>query len=155
MAKKAETLPAGIAPKETPSISARAQGLTVGGLTLKVKRQVTLPLLKQKAGETVVIKPEGPYFVGKQMPAKVNAKGEMVSPDPATVVNVINLQNGMLMQYLVNAVLRDIWATEYKNDAYIGKGFAIMKMPADEGKRHNNMQIAEIDLDDLAAQLAA
>lgn len=140
----------GTALDAAPSISERAMSLTVGGVILKVKRQITLPLLKQKAGETVVIKPEGPMFIGKQ----IKPKDGKPAQEPATLVNIINLQTGMLMQYIVNAVLRDIWETEYKNASYVGKGFAVMKMPADEGKRHNNMQIAEIDLEDLAAQLA-
>ena len=110
------------------------------GVTATVVRKITLPLLKQEDGETVCFTVQGPMFTGKKL--KTQKEGEQ----PATIVNVINAENHMEMQYLVPAVLKDSWETDYPDNTYVGKSFACQKLPKREGKRHKDMNIVEVEL---------
>jgi hypothetical protein len=135
----------------TPAAVAVGGSISIGGLKFKVKDQVTMPLLKQKDGEAVYVKLVGAIFVGKEI--KNKRSGE-VEQKPAMMVNVINLENHRPMQYIVNAVLQGTLEDDprYNEKKYVGKSFAILKLPQGEGKRYKNFEVMEIETDGEVAE---
>lgn len=144
MAKKPET------PADTPantdvapvqeSISQRALTLA-NGKTFTVKRKVTVPTLTQKGDEVIAFKVNGPMYQGKEIPGK-DGKPAMAA---ATLVPVLDLNTDIEKVYVVPAVLKSQWEQEYPDNSYVGKSFMCQKMPVEQGKRHRNMNIVEIE----------
>ncbi|MGH7743753.1 MAG: hypothetical protein ACREQ5_02900 [Candidatus Dormibacteria bacterium] len=64
---------------------------------------------------------------------------------PATLANVINLEDGSVCQIIVNAVVKSVLNDEYPNDGYVGKCFAITKRGRAQGKQYNPFDIEEIE----------
>jgi hypothetical protein len=66
---------------------------------------------------------------------------------PANIALVIDLTTGEEMQYIISAVLGSTLAEEYPDHSYVGKSFAVMKLPPDHGrgKRYATFSIAEIE----------
>ena len=89
-----------------PSIFAGKVGKMVdfgGGVTVKVKAQVTRPLLKIDGNVPVAIYIEGPVFKGEEMKqTKDGAKME-----PADLAHVVNLVTGEFQQIIVMTGLHD------------------------------------------------
>src|SRR5690242_19744057 len=110
----------------------------IAGKTYKMKRLVTLPLLKHEAGQTRMLRIEVPFYVGKSVDEK---KG------PATLTTVINLETGEEMTYIVSAVLQKNLEEQYPDAKYVGKSFAVAKYAPPEGKRYSLFNIAEIEED--------
>lgn len=129
-------------PSTPMTISQKAMTLPNGVVVTMVK-QVTLPLLKHGDGETVVFTALETMFTGKQLKAK--NPGEPL-PKRATIVKVLDAKTGQTMQYIVPAVLEDTWKTDYPDNSYVGKAFAIQKLPKVEGKRHKDLIIVEVSL---------
>lgn len=114
----------------------REKDVKVGGKTFKMKRLVTLPLLKHAAGETRFIQIETAFYVGKQVDEKKGA---------ATLCTVIDLTTGEEMTYIVAAVLQKNLEEQYPKDGYVGKSFAVAKYAPPDGKRYSLFNIAEIE----------
>lgn len=149
--------------EESVSISGRAiaardakAALTIGGKTFAVKRQVTLPVLKQE-DNAVAFTVLSKMYKGKQLKPK---KGEPVMA-PATLVRVKDLESGRNMVYVVPAVLASLWRDEYDGtvfpgddddlphgkegtDTYVGLSFAVQKLERRPGKRHRDLEVVEI-----------
>jgi hypothetical protein len=130
------------------------------GFVPKIKKSLTLPLIKPKLDEPVYIKFVEPVKIGKQIGDK----------DAAIIANVINLETGELAQYLVPAVFQGILHDEYGAprygtpkkgdpvevlekplagqtvDAYVGCGFAVTKHPKQSGKEYHPHTIQELEL---------
>lgn len=109
----------------------------------KRKRLLTRPVLKMEQDKTRYVKVECAMFVGKDI-EKDKAAGDR-KKEPATLVNVINLEDGTLAQIIVNAVVKSVFHDEYKDDSYVGKCFAITKRGRQPGKQYNPFDIEEIE----------
>ena len=108
----------------------------------KTKKLLTRPVLKLQQDKPEYVKIEGPMFVGKEIkPQKEDDKKNK----PATIVNVINLQDGSEMQIVMNAVLKSVLTEEYPNETYVGKCFSITKQARSPGKSYNPFHIEEIE----------
>jgi hypothetical protein len=144
-----------VAVAEAPKMGTGLVGsnFALNGMKFKVIEQVTMPLLKQGDNEAVYVKILSKVFVGKEI--KNKRTGE-VEQKPAQMVNVVNLENGRPMQYIVNAVLEGTWNDnpKYANGAYVGKSFGILKLPQGEGKRYKNFEVFEIETDGEVAEPA-
>lgn len=110
--------------------------------TPKIKRNITLPLIKPVIDQPVYIKVTGPMFEGK----KIEGTGDKAKMEPATLLNCVNLETGEDAQIIVPAVLKGIFEDEYDGDAYVGKGFAVTKHPKASGKRYHPFSVAELEL---------
>lgn len=108
----------------------------------KVKRNITLPLLKLSIGEPAYIQITSAMFVSKQI-EDATGKNAM---EPATLVNCINLESDEECQIIVPAVLQSILKEQFAEDSYVGKGFQLIKHPKQSGKRYHNFSVAELDL---------
>ena len=106
------------------------------------KRKLVMPLLKAQTNVPIYVKPTKPHFTGKTIPAKEGKKAQ----DPAEVCNVIDLTTGEEVQIIVAAVVQSVWADEYPDDSYVGKGFKITKGVKAAGKQYFQYSVDEIEL---------
>ncbi len=112
------------------------------GFTPKVKRNITLPLIKPALDVPVYIKVTSAVFEGK----KIEGTGDKAKMEPANLINCINLETGEDAQMIVPAVLKGIFEDEFDGDAYVGKGFMVTKHPKASGKRYHAFSVAELEL---------
>lgn len=124
------------------SISQRAVAaqpmVSLDGRNFTVARQVVIPQLKQKTGETVYITVNEPIHDGDEIKDATGKVGK------ARLCEVTNLQDGKLYVYLTNAILESALTKGYPDDSYVGKSFAIAKGEVVEGKRYKALQVVEI-----------
>ena len=133
-----KTKPTAVAPYE-PMAGGNIMKLA-NGMEFKVVRKVTVPTLSQKGNEVVALKITAPMYIGKVLKPK---EGEAAMP-AATLLPCIDLQDNIEKLYVVPAVFKSQLEQDYANDSYVGKSFALQKLPKQEGKRHRNMNIVEI-----------
>jgi hypothetical protein len=108
---------------------------------IKIKRQVTRPLLKQRIGEKVWVKFVSEIFLGEKIEEK---------KDAAHIANVIDLTKGPNnieeSQYIVPTVLRSELDRAYPKASYKGLCFLIEKIGQDKaGKLYNNFRVVETE----------
>lgn len=108
----------------------------------KVKRVITLPLLKFQIDQPVYVRIDGEMFKGKE----IKGSGDKAKMEPATLANCTNLETGEACQIIVATVLHSILTEEYENGAYVGKGFMITKGPKGSGKAYNPYTVSEIEV---------
>ncbi len=125
----------------------------------KVKKNLSLPLIKPQIDQPVYIQFTEAMFIGKKVQENKEA---------AVIANVINLEDGEQMQYLVPSVLQGIFHDNYgaplfgktdhgtdiveaakgdAQDSYVGKGFMITKMKKATNKQYHPHKVAEIELE--------
>lgn len=108
----------------------------------KIKKNITLPLMKPQIDVPVFIQVSSEMFVGKA----VKKAGGGKDMEPATLVNCVNLETGEESQIIVPAVLKGIFEDEYPKSAYVGLGFRIVKHKQASGKKYHNFSVAELEL---------
>lgn len=119
--------------------------LVAGGKNFRVKKIVTLPLLKHLDGMVVMIRITSKIYVGKEIK---NEKGSASGNNkPADLVDIIELNTNRQMVYIVSAVCKSNLETTYPDHSYVNKSFAIRKGAKVEGKRYRAYEILEIDAD--------
>ena len=89
----------------------------------KVKRNLTLPLLKLTLEQAYHIKLTDKHFIGKEIKG---IEGE-AKKQPAVLINIIDLETGEPMQMILNKVLQSILDEEFENDSYVGVSIRIVK----------------------------
>lgn len=129
----------------------------------KVKKNLTMPVVKLLLDKPVYIRVEEPMKIGKKVDDK---------KDEAVLMTVVNLESGEIGQLLVPSVMQGILHDEYgapkygteKDEngvshtvevlpgthKYVGLGFAITRHPKPKGKSYNAMSIQEIELGEEA-----
>ena len=109
-----------------------------------VIKHVTMPTLKLMPDVAVYVKITEKIFEGKTQPAK---KGEAEKKAP-WIFNVINLETGEVCQMVAGTVVHREIIDNYPKDAYVGKGFMIIKgKKKGSGDRgYFTYEIAEIEL---------
>lgn len=108
----------------------------------KVKRNITLPLLKLEKNNEYYVKFDGPMFLGKEInPGKESSD---VRKQAATLANVVNLETGELCQIICPLVLQHELNDAYPGEGYVGLCFAI-SLTRPEGKAYNLVQVTEIE----------
>lgn len=118
----------------------------------KTKKNLTKSLIKFVEGVTVYVKIQGAMFIGKEM--KGRASNTEAKKEPATLCDVVNLETGEEQQIILHAVVKSVFADEYPNDSYIGKGFSLTKMGKEPGKTYNKFKVEEIELPEDAPKSA-
>lgn len=108
----------------------------------KVKRNITLPLIKPQIDVPVYIQVTSAVFVGKA----IQKAGDGKDMEPAKLVNCVNLETGEEAQIIVPSVLGGIFEDEYPEQAYVNKGFQITKHAKASGKRYHAFSVAELEL---------
>jgi hypothetical protein len=124
----------------------------------KIKKLLTRPVLKMPQDVPRYVKIQAPMFIGKDIKQKGDKEdGDKKKKEPATILNVINLEDGSEAQIVCNAVLKSVLHDDYPAPnkeapegpdnvpAYVGKCFAITKQGRAPGKDYNPFHIAEIE----------
>lgn len=138
MAKSNQAATAASAPESTEAAS------SFDPSKLKVKRQVTLPILKLMPDTPVYVRIDGAIFEGKQL-----KRGDQENMKPADLMNVTDLVTGESMQIVCGEVLKSTLREEYPNDGYVGKAFRITKgkrKDKEGGRGYFTYAIAELEL---------
>lgn len=109
----------------------------------KVKRRVTLPLLKMVINQVYSIIFLDKMYIGKEIE---NSKYD----EPATLVNVVDVSTGEEKQMIVYSVLGKLLEEEYPDDAYVGKSFRLTKLPkaGKDGREYHPFEMVEVDFED-------
>ena len=115
--------------------------MEVGGRTVTLAKQVVVPQLKQKSGETVYVTIEEAIHDGDEI------KDATGVPKRARLCRVRNVADGKLYVYLTNAIFESSVTKAYPDGEYVGKSFAIKKGDVVEGKRYKSLEVAEVTLD--------
>ena len=126
----------------------------------KVAKLITMPLLKMAIDVPVYFRIDAPLFIGKAIGDK----------DAAIIANGVNLETGEQCQLLVPAVMQGILHDYYgapkygvpkkgdptieleariegqEPDAYVGKGFMVIKHAKASGKNYHPHTVAELEL---------
>lgn len=110
----------------------------------KVKKLLTVPLLKLAVGEPRYIKVTSAMFVGKEIVSK-RANAVASNREPATLVNAINLDGGEQCQVICSAVVKGVFEDNYPQDGYVGKCFSLLKLERAAGKEYNGFKVVEIE----------
>lgn len=113
------------------------------GHKFKVKKLVTVPLLKFVIDQPIYVKITSPIFLGKE----VKGSGDSSKMEAAHLANVINLETGEEQQIIIAKVVQGVLDEEYPNQGYVGKAFQLTKLAKGSGKRYNPYTVAELDVD--------
>lgn len=132
---------------------------TKAGFVPKIKKALTLPVLKLVKDVPTYIRFDSPMRIGKKVEA---------DKDPAIVADVTDLETGEVFQFLVPAVVQGVLHDEFgapkfgkleaKGDIveldagdglnrYVGQGFEITDKGKAEGKKYKGMTVQLLDLD--------
>ena len=109
----------------------------------KVKKLVTVPLLKFVIDQPIYVKITSPIFLGKE----VKGSGDSSKMEAAHLANIINLETGEEQQIIIAKVVQGVLDEEYPNQGYVGKAFQLTKLAKGSGKRYNPYTVAELDVD--------
>lgn len=115
------------------------------GDRFKRKRLLTRPTLKFQEGIPIYVKIEAPMFIGRDIVGRAPQSETAKKKEPATIANVIDLSVGEEAQIVCATIVKSTLTEEYPNDGYVGKCFAMTKMPKDSGKDYNKYKIEEIE----------
>ena len=140
------TVPAGAAPVVAAS-------MPVG---FKVKRALTMPLLKFGPAATVYVKIVSEIFKSKPL---TNAKGEESKKEPPHLAEVVRMgdPDGVVFHMIIPAVLKSELEGGYPNHGYKDKLFGIKSFPprakvtddagniTDPGKSYRTFSIVELE----------
>ena len=117
-------------------------------MQFKILKRVTLPLFKIAPNTEYYFKCESVMFIGKEIADK---SPDAKRKEPATLMRVINLENGELGQIICGTVLRGIFNDEYPADSYVGKSFAV-EMHKVVGKDYNGYSVTEIEINEVPGE---
>lgn len=112
------------------------------GKPVKVKRNVTLPVLRQHDGRPIAVQFDSPIKQAKKL------DGDTSDRNPPKVASVIDLSSGELMTLICNAAMVSALEREYPDEAYVGKQFAMvsMKRPHKGERSLREYSIREIEI---------
>jgi hypothetical protein len=113
----------------------------------KIVKQITLPLFKIRAGDTIYVKVIDKAYRAAALKKPSDDPNKL----PPMLLNVVNLESGELGQIIPGEILMDLLNDTYPSDGYVKKGFMIkvgdQKASAGGGgKRYNTYSLAEIEL---------
>ena len=109
--------------------------------TFTRKAQITFPVLKKADDIPIYVKITEPIFTGKEMQTK---KGED-EMKPAQIARVVDLETGLVMEMICNAVLESTLNESFPDQGYVGKCFEITQHAKKEGKRYKTYSVWEIN----------
>lgn len=113
----------------------------------KIKKHVTLPLLKMVKDTPYYVRFESAMFKAKEVTAARNVDPNSAAAqkrEPPMLAQVVNLENGEMAQIICPAVLVSELNNHYPDEAYRGRCFAI-ELKKVEGKSYNLVNVTEIE----------
>lgn len=112
--------------------------------SVKVKKLVTIPVIKVPDGATICFSPVEPFKRGKEI-EKDKRVADLLTvktfdPDGKLVTRVL----------VAGAIVKSEIEEQYPKTTYVGLWFILRKMKGPEGKRYKVYDIAEIEAPDIA-----
>lgn len=118
---------------------------------VKVKQRVTMP--------TLSLSVDVGYFLRIDSPMKkstfVDPNPKKAKEEPATVCSITDMMTQREMLLLVPTVMEKNLRETYPDnaetgevDTYVGKIFAVKKLPQRAGKRYFDLELAEVEIDE-------
>ncbi len=109
----------------------------------KAKKQVTLPSLSMKEGQTFALRFDTAMRVSEVMDKKTEGKKPR---DPATIANVTDVATGEQYIFIVPSVVKSNLERDYKDESYVGCVFQIThKGKRKESQRYFDFAITELE----------
>ena len=112
-----------------------------GGMVLKIKRRVSIPVLPWANGMTIVCRFVEAIHKGKEIKEGARGKPKMEVAMVAEIEGV----NGDHRTLICGEVLQRELAENYPNDAYVGGWFHMTKIAPREGRQYATYLINEIE----------
>lgn len=122
-----------------------APQVTKKAFDFKVKKHVTLPLLKIVDETPVYIRIESAIEKAKEL-AATRTRSDAAPKQPPELIHVVNLETGEHAQIIANAVLASTFRDEYPENGYIGKSFQVIRHKMREGKNYATFSVTEIEV---------
>jgi hypothetical protein len=124
------------------TISGAAPAIPAGMPKFKLAKRVTLPTINPGVGEKHIFRIEDAM-----------RESSYKSPDaekekPATVCTVVDIDTGVVSLWIVPEVAKKNIIEAYPENGYIGKYFAVQKLPKRAGKRYFDFEIAELEIEE-------
>lgn len=129
---------------ETAAKTAVTDVKKVPNRLFKVKKNLTLPLLKMSLEQEYFVKFTGAPFLGKEIAAKEGSE----TKKPPMIVDIINLEDGEQMQLMLNKVLLGTLEETYPDNGFVGMDFRLVKHAKKSGKEYHTFSIGELELED-------
>ena len=123
---------------------------TVG--QFKVARVLTKTLFKQEKDQQYFFLITSPILQGKKMTWDKMTEADN-KREPAYLCDVIDLETGEEGQIICSHIQRTTLQTEYPNDGYIGRAFA-METSRDPKKDYNHCNVIEIEANEAQVEAA-
>ena len=108
---------------------------------VKVKKQLTLSVLRQEKDKPVYVYFVTPMHVGKPIKTKTGEKEK----EPATIATVIDLERETINTLVMSTVAQGILNESHPDAGYVGKSFMITNKGKQNGKEYNSVEIVEIE----------
>ena len=125
-------------------IRAAKTGATQSGIRFTKTKSVTVPVLKLMPDAPVYVRAETAMHISKQIKqAKVGDK----PMEPATILNVTDLNTDSEHVLIVGKVLEGVINDTYPGDTYVGKCFEIINHGKRGDKKYNSYSVTEITLE--------
>jgi hypothetical protein len=128
-------------------------GLTIGGKTFRVAKQVTRTVLRQVDNEPFAITITSPIYVGEELSS---GRGGAPKMQPAELCDVTNLETGELQVLIANTVLKSELERAYKDGDYLNRSFIICRKDGpkvrEDRQPYKVYSIAEIEADAPSAE---
>lgn len=107
--------------------------------SVKLKKRVTLPLLKQRVGIANAIVFLTPLYLGQAIEkAKIKER--------PTMAMIYNIQDGRVYLFILSTVAKSELLKAYPSQSYVNAAFIIETSLAGEGKDYHLVDLAEIEL---------
>jgi hypothetical protein len=118
--------------------AAPSAGTLPAGFT--AKRNVILPTLSLQVGQPRVLR-----FNDAMRQSTINDPDPKKKMKPATICGVTDVQSKENYNMIVPAVLESSLKEGYKDDAYVGLTFYVLKKPKRPGKRYFDFELTEVE----------
>lgn len=127
---------------EVATIDLGATAFYIDRSAIKVKKLITVPVLRFPSGSELCIRFGTPIKIGKELAEGKGGKPKMAPAEVATV----QAMDGSIRQLVCGTVLAGNLRMEYPDDSYVGLWFYIKKFAPDEarGKDYSTYEIMEI-----------
>ena len=109
---------------------------------LKLKKRVTIPLLKQRVGMPIAV-----VFMSAMTESAPLASDKSGKKDPATIAKVFSLFDETVYQIIIGTVTRSELEKAYPDNGYVGKAFYI-ELHKVEGKNYHVCDLQEVEIPD-------
>lgn len=120
--------------------------------TFSIKKKLTLPTFKFIVDVPFYCLFLAPIHRGTQR-GTPKKRPDGTDEEPPMLAHVVNMETGEHGQIMIAEIIRTEITENFKNDSYVGHGFAITKQKRKEGKRYDPYNIDEVDVPEALTEV--